>query len=199
MRAQALFLPIAVKAFQSSCTSILLRSCNNMGNYKHQLEVFDDNTKAIEAYRSSGFNVHRNMVCYKGTPSAVDSKNYTIKEIALDVKLFQTFCDIKPSWQNDFPSIQRNLDDHKVIGIEENGEVIAYAIYTKSGRVKQCAVQANKRRKGLATQFFEYIKNDIEVQELTVTCIERNEAIDNFMQKIGLRPFITLDEMILIC
>ena len=184
------------RAIAKHLYQFLLPFLKQQGYYRHQLEVFDDNDKAIATYVSSGFKEKRKMVCYKGRFAPSDKQGNKVKEILIDEELFQSFWNIKPSWQNDLPSIKRNLGEHRVIGIEDEGRVIAYAIYAfKTGRVKQCAVKHDKRRMGLGKSLFDYIARHIEVTEVTVTCLEHEAGIDSFLEKIGLYSFIEMTEM----
>ena len=167
------------------------------GIQQHQLEVFDDNEKAIKVYVANGFKHTRTLNCYKGkVQEAPVPESVVVEEVPLDSALFQKFWDYTPSWQNDFPSIGRNLEAHKVIGVKHDTRLVGYAIYVAAtGRLRQFAVDARYRRRGVGTALFRYISNKCSGNELLVTNVEDDAATNQFFEHLGFNRFLVLYEM----
>jgi ribosomal protein S18 acetylase RimI-like enzyme len=174
--------------------TFLIELIANNNCHQHVLEVFDDNVKAISAYKRVGFVERRKMNCYKGI--VAHEASTSIEEVEIDDELFHSFWDIKPSWQNGFPSIKRNLEEHKVIGLKQGDDTVAYAIYTPhNNRLKHIAVKHDYRRRGYGTALLSFISKQNAAVPMVATCVEANEAVDAFFVKHNILPFIKMLEM----
>jgi len=166
------------------------------GYMQHYLEVFDDNHKAINAYRNCGFTISRNMQCYRGKINNTDTGRYSIETINLMPEKFQLFWDVKPTWQNSLTAIERVPSENNIIGISRDNEVVAYAIYNQvTGRLKQLAVDKNFRRRGAATSLLNYISNTSASNDITITNVEHNDAIQQFLASRNFSVFTGMLEM----
>lgn len=181
---------LAKKMYRFLIDHLLKQDC-----YDHVLEVFDDNAKAIATYKQAGFEVKRTLNCYKGT-LPLNEPTKQVQEIEINEELFRSFWDVRPSWQNDLPAVNRNREEHKVIGIVEDGTLVAYAIFTPhNGRLKQIAVKHEYRRQGYANALLNSLNVQCSGIPVLATGVQDNEAVTSFFVKHNMQPFLKMFEM----
>lgn len=174
---------------------VVLPKLKNQGISFHQLEVITENFPAIKTYEKIGFKKTRTLVCFKG-PILVSNINEEIEIKVLediDEKIFPTFLNSQPSWQNSLSAIERTKYLHKIIGAFYQNQLVGYLIYMENGRIKQFAVQRNFRHKSIGQTLFNFIKTN---QEIIITNIDKSDSETiSFLNKIGLKPFLEQFEM----
>ncbi|MDC7246110.1 MAG: GNAT family N-acetyltransferase, partial [Sphaerochaetaceae bacterium] len=119
------------------------RSC---GAHSFILEVLKNNKKAIEIYRSRGFTITRNLICYEMKKIArTDMKNYEEKN--LDRESFITLSKkvppaCTPSWQNSTPAVAAIFDRLTVRSYSLNNRDIGYFVLdSRTGSILQVAAE----------------------------------------------------------
>ena len=168
------------------------------GIYEHQLEVIEQNTKALRIYEKIGFNTVRTLSCFKGRLERILEPEVSIREVPIPrFEVYTGFWNFSPTWQNDTPAILRALDSHKVIEMNKDEELIGYAIYAPSnGRVKQFAIHPAYRCRGYGRALFGYLCNVPEKREVNLINIDERDASSMaFFKAIGFQRFLGLLEM----
>lgn len=109
------------------------------------LEVLEANTRAVELYRATGFEVVRKLQCW-----SYESSSLRVVEPSGNPAILDDF-DIQPSWQNSSASIARAKAPHVVLG-DERGHAI---VFPDNGDLAQLVVRRHARRKGIGTHLLQ--------------------------------------------
>ncbi|MGH2665795.1 GNAT family N-acetyltransferase [Flavobacterium sp.] len=164
-----------------------------------QLEVLTENTAAKHTYEKLGFQVSRELGCYKGNlnKKGTDSTNiHPLKEY--DWNQLQQFWDCKPSWQNSITAVENLFQTNVSIGIYDQKDLMGYLIFNPiTKRIHQFAVNKENRRKGLGKQLLDYIISE-DTMPVTIINVDNSAiATAKFLQSNGLGMFIRQYEMTL--
>lgn len=162
------------------------------------LEVIDKNIPAIKSYEAVGYSVQRELLCFRGVPEQKKLEHTAFVELIdkPDWELLQTFWDWEPSWQNAVTALRNIGSAHRTIGIYEANRVVAYANYNpQNNRIAQFAVDKAYRGRGLAAQLFQYICIEPGSSCTLINIDAGADATREFLQALGLQPFITQYEM----
>jgi len=162
------------------------------------LEVISHNEQAIKSYNSVGFKKVRTLDCFKGCVS-----NLKINE-QLDIKIetendwtqFQSFWEVKPTWQFSSKSISLLKDRNITYGAYLENELVGYIIYSPSShRIQQLAVKASKRKIKIATSLIANVLNSYG-PEISMINIDNSEtSLSLFLNSLGLELNLTQFEM----
>ncbi len=164
---------------------------------KIKLEVITQNKVAYDIYNKIGFEIIRELNCYKGKIHSEIESTFETRDLKnYDWKILKSFWDWEPTWQNAISSIENNKDIYSAIGIFDFEKLIGYLIYNpNNNRIQQFAVAKKYRKQGVGKQLFKYIsqKNNPEFSTINVDCdsIETN----GFLKKIGFEMHIKQYEM----
>lgn len=166
------------------------------------LEVINENKKAIHIYNSLGFEVQRQLSCYKG--DIVNTQNKLRISVKLStannipIQLFGHF-HCKPSWQNELTSILK-LKTYMVCTatLPENG-IAGFIIYHPANhRVYLFGVLTKYRRLGIATELFKYLYTQFR-KPIRITNVDQNHIeIDRFLQSLSFHKYLHQSEMVCI-
>ncbi len=175
-----------------------------LGFQKYLLEVIQTNTKAYELYLSKGFEVVRNFDVFRAEAANISfSENQikfeTKKVDKPDWKLFKTFWDIYPSWQNSIDSVKRTIDDFEIFAAFDKEKCIGYIILeTNTGDVPQLAIHKDYRRKGIGSSLIKKaIENKREGFKLSVLNIDSSyKPFFEFMTSLNFKVVVKQYEMI---
>ncbi|MDM1346180.1 GNAT family N-acetyltransferase [Myroides marinus] len=163
------------------------------------LEVIKGNDKAIKAYQAQGYEVSRDLLCFKGEPREVHyiDNNIVIKDVEeVCWNTVTTFWDIQPSWQNSIAVLNQTKEDVRYKLAEYNGEIVGYIAYHKSsGKVFQIAVSKSYRHKRIGRLLINDVVNMLEKPLLVTNVDHRGSEVVDFLNKIGLEMYITQHEM----
>ncbi len=162
------------------------------GVTQYLLEVLQYNEKAISVYKNLGFTVRRSFNYYTRERSLLKNP---YKEIPAGYRIFEikfrdlngvNLGDFNPSWQNSNESINRRLEDFRILGAFNNENLAGYCIFEPdSGDITQIAVERHHRRQGLATNLLsealKSIKSPvIKVINTEVNCSNITEFLDSY-------------------
>lgn len=158
------------------------------------LEAITDNTPAVKTYERLGFGVKRTLNVYKGSPEGAPT--HGIKSLAaLDFLDVDKFWDCEPSWQHATYAIELAIEENVIVGIEVEGEIVAYAVYYPViSRLKQLAVRKDYRRQGMATSLLQYLRQ--QYGELTLANIDSScLSINAFLVSLNMNNYTQQYEM----
>ncbi|AZO94837.1 GNAT family N-acetyltransferase [Halocella sp. SP3-1] len=176
---------------------------NNIENYL--LEVIQSNKPAVNLYKKHGFLITRTFSCFrreknfiKDIPiSSVKYESYNIDQI--NWKLFKSFWDFKPSWQNSIESIIAVSNSFEVIIAQIAEDTVGYGIIdTITGDIPQLSVHMDYRRQGIAYNILKRLIQYTELQNVNFINIDNKcLSIFKFLQNLRFENFIDQYEMIL--
>jgi ribosomal protein S18 acetylase RimI-like enzyme len=167
----------------------------NVTNVK--LEVITENQIAFKTYKKMGFEIIRELNCYKGQiKSEIDSKFKILPLKNYDWELLKSFWDWDPTWQNSINSAENINDLNIAVGAFDSNLLIGYLIYNpNSNRIQQFAVKKEHRNQGIGKQLFQYISKENK-KEFSIINIETNSInTNNFLLNLGLVVYIKQYEM----
>ncbi|WP_240966328.1 GNAT family N-acetyltransferase [Pseudoflavitalea sp. G-6-1-2] len=162
-----------------------------------KLEVIERNQSAIRAYEKNEFMICRKFLCFAGEIKTDDhSKVADIRPLKdYSWTLLQSFWDIEPSWQNAHQSIE--IIQPKALGAYIDDVLVGYVIFNPgNNRVYQLAVSKDHRRKGIATQLFAEMRQQMPQAKAQMNNVDEvGEELSWFLKKQGLVNFINQFEM----
>ena len=170
---------------------------------QYLLEVLQINTSAVTLYQKQGFEIVRNFLCFR-----LDKKNYNhesswkvehLQRISPDDwKVFETFWDYKPSWQNSIDSINAVSDSFHYSVVSINGITVGYGVIDKrTGDIVQLAVSKNDRCKGIGRSIMTDLLNHSEPGTAGILNVDdRDNNMKEFLIKFGFEESVSQYEMI---
>lgn len=168
------------------------------------LEVMADNTRAVELYLKTGFKVVRTFDYYLTRLEQIAlpgkaGKQYVIKEVTPDWRLFELMWDIRPSWQNSVESVMRKQLAMKCLCAYVDNEPAGYAIIEPhTGDVPQFAVAYSYRRTGVGSALLGELVRQTNAGVLRFANIDTTYIpFRNFMEKTGQKKGPSQFEMLM--
>jgi len=162
------------------------------------LEVIETNKSAIQAYEKNGFFVKRKLLCFAGKIQTNAMSNIASIQIIdnFSFDAFESFWDVRPSWQSDRPSMDTMQPN--AFGAFINDKLIGYVLFSPiNKRLYQIAVAPSFRRKGIGTQLLSRIQQQITEEKVQLNNgDERAENLILFLKKNGLTNVINQLEMV---
>lgn len=162
-----------------------------MGIKQYLLEVLQHNTKAISVYRNLGFETTREFNYFIQKNECISKEiikadfPYSIKPIEIGkLTSVSDFWNFYPSWQNDYESIKRAVEEFICLGVFTENKLIGYCVFEPvSGDITQIAVNKQYRRKGIASRLLQEMieLNKIETVKIINTDIECS-SINGFLK-----------------
>lgn len=162
------------------------------------LEVTTTNEPAIQTYKNIGFEIIRELNCYKGSLNIINTDNdFEIRELnAYDWQKLQSFWDLKPSWQNSVTAVEKLKNANISIGIYDEEKLLGYTIFNpKIKRIHQLSVDKNYRRKGVGRQLLAHIATNYGKDISAINIDNTSEETLNFFKDIGMDIYIQQYEM----
>lgn len=161
-------------------------------------EVLCENYPAIAVYKKAGFVETGKLNCYKGELKNLSEKtDITVLELkAADWKLFQTFWDFEPAWQNACKTIDNISQDCKVIAGVKNDITAGYLIYNYSNkRILQIAVDKKYRRQGIGNGMLKYLQQNYTTDVSIINVDDNSYCINSFLKNAGLEMYVSQFKM----
>ena len=172
----------------------ILPHLRDAGARRYLLEVIETNTRAVALYESLGFTTTRALTCWKYEASVLD--DLEIRSIEADWKLFETFRDVVPSWQNSEASIRRALHPSIILGAFEGDVLAGYTIvFPRTHDLAQLAVRRTHRRRGIGSALLDRATTAAEGTVRILNVDARDAGIDTFLRARGAGQFIRQREM----
>jgi ribosomal protein S18 acetylase RimI-like enzyme len=164
---------------------------------KIRLEVITENEIALRTYKKIGFEIIRELNCYKGhVKSEIESKFEIVPLKNYDWELLKSFWDWDPTWQNSI-SAAKNISNLNIsIGIFDSNSLIGYLIYNpNSNRIQQFAVNKEYRNQGAGKQLFQHITGGNEKEFSSINIAADSSNTNHFLSNLGLELYIKQYEM----
>ena len=163
-----------------------------------QLEVIQGNAPAIKTYETIGFEVVRQLDCYKGLLTDKPDAEVDIRGLfSYDWTLLKSFWDWQPSWQNAVSALENAQHSNISLGAWQGDQLLAYLIYNPvSNRIQQFAVAPAHRRKKIGFTLFYHAAQQAGKELVLINVDHRSSETASFLQNIGLQPFVHQYEMI---
>ncbi len=170
----------------------------------YQLEVIQDNEKALNLYKKQGFQVNRILNCYQLTGKIKEAGAYKAWELEHPEKLqedqwtaVKDFWTYPPSWQNAKDAVCAIAESFFYTIVKFDGNLIGYGIVGKiKGDIVQLAVHPKYRRMGAATEILlDLLKQTKSLEMRVINVDERDRALNTFLKKMGFDVFVKQYEM----
>ena len=123
-----------------------------VGIAQYLLEVLSENDRAVALYRKLGFVETRGLAVFRSNePMAPLSElpGVSIRSVEEpDWKLFESFWDGYPSWQNSSAAVERVANMSEILGAYVDGNCVGYGVvFRPSGNLMQLAVARGSQEK----------------------------------------------------
>ena len=124
---------------------------------QYLLEVLTSNERAVALYRRLGFVEVRRFAVLRAQQAIEllnDLASVELRRIEEpDWKLFQSFWDGYPSWQNSIAAVERVPNERMIVGAYVDGSCVGYGVvFTPAANLMQLAVAPAHRRKGIGSR-----------------------------------------------
>lgn len=170
--------------------------------FQYLLEVLTSNVPAASLYRKLGFVETRRLAVFrpqKGTKEESRKRtNVLLRRIERpDWRLFQTFWDSHPSWQNSIDAVDRVANDRTIVGAFETNECVGFGVlFVPSANLMQLAVAPAYRRKGIGSAILSWLETEA-AERLKINNIDENlKASLAFYEANGYKSVLAQHEMI---
>ncbi len=168
-----------------------------VGVSQYLLEVITTNTAAVKLYRKIGFVETRQLAAFiseQRIEPVEELIGVSIRKVEPDWKLFESFCDGHPSWQNSIAAVERVQDRTIVVGAYQDEECVGYGVVFKpSGILMQLAVARHHRRKGIGGAIVAALQREVE-GFLKTNNVE--EDAEGFYEALGFGLMLRQYEMV---
>ena len=172
--------------------------------FQYLLEVLTSNVPAASLYRKLGFVETRRLAVFRSRPQKGTKEesrkrtNVLLRRIERpDWRLFQTFWDSHPSWQNSIGAVDRVANDRTIVGAFETSECVGYGVlFVPSANLMQLAVAPAYRRKRVGSAILSLLETEA-AEPLKINNIDENlKASLSFYEANGYKSVLAQHEMI---
>jgi ribosomal protein S18 acetylase RimI-like enzyme len=149
------------------------------GVVQYLLEVLTSNVPAATLYRKLGFVEARRLAVFrprKGTKEEPrKGTNLLLRRIEEpDWRLFQTFWDGYPSWQNSIAAVERVVSERAIVGAYASDQCVGYGVtFVPAASLMQLAISPTHRRKGIGSAILSSLET-AATQPLKINNIDEN-------------------------
>ncbi len=164
-----------------------------------ELEVIDENIPAIKSYKKVGFEIVRNLHCFKGKLASKDSDtNIQIRELMPNLGFAKKTATSKLTWQNFAPIKNASISNIKAIGAFENENLLGQLIFNENkSRIHHISVHDEYRGKKIGSQMMKHFEDNYSTEIAIINVDRKNIALNKLFLSSGLENFLTQKEMIL--
>lgn len=171
---------------QGIARKLMQRSIERLPVRRYILEVIDRNHRAADLYRKLGFVETRQLQSWKLSVAAPSPRGAQSAPALLTIR---SWCDMRPSWQNDVPSILRSREPYRILGDENAGAVV----FPSNGDVPLLAVKPAARNKGKGRALLAEVAKAVG-KPLRIMNVE--DRFTPFLEKCGAEKFVRQLEMV---
>lgn len=163
----------------------------NVKGFKiYSLEVIKENLKAIQLYKKLGFLIEREMISMKGKliiGELLDKNfDYQIKTVSYNDEQM-TIQMSRPSMENSSACLMNNPTLHELHELRDNGELLAYAIYTPM-------TMSLREMGAIDIKFLDqlFLQMKINEQNLRIMNIDSSsQTLLHYFEERGINRFVT--------
>ena len=168
---------------------------------QYLLEVITTNTPAVELYRKVGFVDTRQLAVFRAEEQIElvgKLRDVLIRRVEKpDWRLFESFWDGYPSWQNSSAAVERVLDQTVVVGAYKDEHCVGYGVVFKpSTLLMQLAVSPKHRRKGVGCSIVAALQQEVEGVLKINNVDEKMQAVVAFLEALGFKEVMKQFEMV---
>lgn len=123
------------------------------GVFQYLLEVLTSNVGATRLYRKLGFVETRRLAVFRRSEPQKGTREIDVRPVEQpDWKLFQSFWDGYPSWQNSIDAVDRAASERIIVGTYADEACVGYGVvFVPQMNVMQLAVSSKHRRQGIGS------------------------------------------------
>ncbi|MBP6794402.1 MAG: GNAT family N-acetyltransferase [Saprospiraceae bacterium] len=184
---------IATQMFQ-----YIIPILKKMNIHMIQLEVLTQNTSAIKLYKNVGFDITRQLYCYRGKiADFAKPVVYKINNLPeLKWEYLKSLWSWNPTWQNGIQTIEKLLNSCTGICIYDNNILAGYLLYNLNiNRVLQFAVHKNHQHKGIGQHLWQYLGKQNNNEWSVINVDSKASQAKKFLVAQGLKIYIKQFEM----
>ena len=169
------------------------------------LEVLRVNEPAIRAYTKAGFEVTRELACFKLDPgkritASEQPAGFEVKEIDREqVTELSAEADWQPSWENSFAAVERSPDRLLLLGAFDGERCVGAIVYSPLlNWVMTLLVRRTHRRSGVGTALVRRLVENLPegLSEVKLLIVDRSdEGMPIFLERVGFEHWIDQFEM----
>ncbi|MEJ8758102.1 GNAT family N-acetyltransferase [Pontibacter sp. H259] len=184
----------------------LLPKLREAGITQCLLEVIQENTTALKAYKAIGLEVTRALDCFRATKDELllggeDPEDITIQPAAKpDWEVYRHFGDTTPTWQNTVAAIRLSPDEKIILEArDQSQEVVGYIVFfPNTGAIAQLAVMPAHRNKGVGKALLREASRLTNAKALLMVNVDA-EALDlkSFLKRRHFNRFLGQYEMLM--
>lgn len=159
------------------------------------LEVLESNTRAVELYRATGFEVVRHLQCWSYEAHRLTGSQAHSSESPVSLCAYETVrlhADVQPSWQNSTTSIARARQPCVTLG-DDRGYAI---VFPENGDLPQLVVRRDARRQGIGTRLLQSAAAVAGKPLRILNVDDRDAGIAAFLDAAGAKRTVRQLEMI---
>lgn len=130
---------------------------------QYLLEVLTQNQRALGLYRKLGFVEIRRFAIFRRSEPLPAGTDRSIRRVdRLEWKLFKTFWDGHPSWQNSIDDVERVANECVVVCAYVDEKCVGYGIaFAPWASLMQLAVAPAYRRKGIGSRILSVLQHEV--------------------------------------
>lgn len=169
------------------------------------LEVLQVNKPAIRAYTKAGFEVTRELACFKRDlgeritaaeqPAGIEVRESDRRQVAE----LSAEADWQPSWENSFAAVERSPDRLLVLGAFDGDRCVGAIVYSPLlNWVMTLLVRRTHRRRGVGTALVRRLVENLPegLSEVKLLNVDRSdEGMPIFLERVGFEHWIDQFEM----
>ena len=162
------------------------------------LEVISNNAPAIRSYEKIGFQVMRNVSCYKGDLSIkAINEAIVIKQVGnANFSTLNPIGEIRPTWQNDDATILNLGRDALCFLAYLDTELCGYVVLNKrNNRILQIAVAPVMRKRLVGSSLLQHVKDNVSASVSIINVDSNFHSALQFLENSNLEKTITQEEM----
>ncbi|CAM3469739.1 GNAT family N-acetyltransferase [Pontibacter korlensis] len=171
------------------------------------LEVIQENIPALRSYERIGFKATRSLLCFRAMKEdlllqQVEEPTEVIIKPAIkpSFKVYQSYLDVAPTWQNDMASLKRSKGQNTILeALNAEQEVVGYiSFFIKNGAVAQLAVDKQWRRKGVATALLREAVKQVQAPSIMFINIESTaKDVVSYLERRHFKLILKQYEMVM--
>jgi ribosomal protein S18 acetylase RimI-like enzyme len=189
----------------SQLYTFMLPKLRESGLEQCLLEVIDRNETASKVYRALGFEITRQLLCFRSPKGelllpAEAPSDLTIRQAAKpDWAGYAGFCDVAPSWQNTAAAFRKSPDKKIVLEAFWDGLTVGYiAFFPRTGAIAQLAVRRDYRNQGIGTVLLRDVVRLADTPALMLLNVDAScQRMLAFLERRHFKPLLTQHEMLL--